>query len=168
MAFTVETFFEEDGEVMERTNEGGSQIRGTGETPKLARVRKEREQESLGGPLLNRLMMGDLIAVGEMGEDGNKDLDLVQEVVATMRALRERTLMVRSDEELKHDTETLVGAKKKMNVLKENAQNRDKMREAGMALQLFRTMIKTKDGKKSALFKTMNGKEDGGRSEETD
>ena len=75
--------------------------------------------------------------------------------------------MVRSDEELKHDTETLVGAKKKMNVLKENAQNRDKMREAGMALQLFRTMIKTKDGKKSALFKTMNGKEeDGGRSGE--
>ena len=45
MAFTVETFFEEDGEVMERTNEGGSQIRGTGETPKLARVRKERERE---------------------------------------------------------------------------------------------------------------------------
>ena len=43
-----------------------------------------------------------------------------------------------------------------MKVLKENAQNRDKMREAGMTLQLFKTMIKTKAGKTSELFKTMN------------
>ena len=54
-----------------------------------------------------------------------------------------------------------------MKVLKENAQNRDKMREAGMTLQLFKTLIKTKAAKPRELFKTMNGdEEDGERSEE--
>ena len=53
-----------------------------------------------------------------------------------------------------------------MKVLKENAQNSDKMREAGMTLQLFKTLIKTKAWKTSELFKTMNGEEDGERSAE--
>ena len=52
-------------------------------------------------------------------------------------------MSVRSDEELKQDKDTLVAAKKKMKELEMKAQNRDKLREAGRALQLFRTLTKT-------------------------
>ena len=66
--------------------------------------KQEREQESFGDPLSNRLMMGDWGAVGEMSEDVDKDSELVQEVMEILRALRERTLMERTDEERKQDT----------------------------------------------------------------
>ena len=42
---------------------------------------------------MNRLMMVDWAAVGEMSAGVNKDMEFVQEVVEILRALRERTLM---------------------------------------------------------------------------
>ena len=88
-------------------------------------------------PLLQRLLNGDWAAVGEMAEGVKKDEELLQEVVGMLRNLKEKTLSIRTVEEIKRDADSLQGAKVEMGELKDHAQSRDAMREAGMTFELF-------------------------------
>ena len=93
-----------------------------------------------GDPLLSRLMTGDWNAVDEMAEDINKALDTVQEVEGEMQALKEKTLLGRTDEELKRDKDALFKARWTMKTLEKWAQKRDNLRAAGITLQLLKTL----------------------------
>ena len=55
----------------------------------------EGETGDFDDPLTNRLMTGDMSAVGKMSEDINKYLSTVQEVVMKTRDLREKTSLER-------------------------------------------------------------------------
>ena len=118
----METFFEEAREGMGNSTEGGSQKRGTGEMHQLGKIRKDREKkrstsrrsEPFEDPLLQRLMMGDWAAMGEMAEGIKKDEELVREVTAILQGLKERANGIRTDGEVKREAGNLQGAKKKV------------------------------------------------------
>ena len=145
MAFAADTFFEEDREGAEKSTEGGSRRRVKGEKKRTERIRKsmgKKRPNELGpeqdvDPLLQRLLNGDWAAVGEMAEGVKKDEELLQEVVGMLRNLKEKTLSIRTVEEIKRDADSLQGAKVEMGELKDHAQSRDAMREAGMTFELF-------------------------------
>ena len=96
----------------------------------------ELQPKPFVGPLLQRLLNGDWAAVEEMAEEIRKDEEIIREVVAILQNLREKTQSVLTAEDVKRDAEVIQEAKVKMGELKDHAQNRDAMREAGMTIEV--------------------------------
>ena len=65
-------------------------------------------------PIIAKTDDGDLEAVGEMTAEIKKDGELIQEVMATLQDLTEKTQWVRKDDEIKQDAECLREAKKRL------------------------------------------------------
>ena len=116
---------------MGNSTEGGSQMGDremsqSGETGRMGKRTRLTDQdrewsgepdtdaEPFGDPLLQRLMMGDWGAVGEMAEDLKNDEELAQELMATLQDLKEKNKSVRTDEEIRQEGECLREAKKRM------------------------------------------------------
>ena len=56
------------------------------------------------------------------------------------QVLKEKTLIIRTEEETKRDAEVLQEAKVAMGELKDHAQNRDGFRDEGSALGIFKML----------------------------
>ena len=129
-------------------------MRWAGGMQHLCKIRKIREKkrladmesESFGDPLLQRLMTGGWAEVGEMAEEIEKDEELIREVIATLRDFRAQSLKIRTEGEIAQDKESLQEEKKKMGKLRIHAQRRDELREACMALSIFRTLVEQNEG----------------------
>ena len=85
-------------------------------------------------------MTGHWAAVGEMAEEIQKDEEPILEVMITLQELKEKTKIIRTDDEVKRGTESLQGTKKTQK-LRRRAQKRDDLRIAGMAMSRPRAMF---------------------------
>ena len=95
--------------------------------------------EETSDPLLNRLMTGYWDAVDEMSAEVEEDCKTVQEIVERMQKIQEKSLLGRTNEELAQDREELRTSKSQIRDLNDKSQTRDKLRRAGMTLQLYKT-----------------------------
>ena len=112
--------------------------------------------ESLNGtgdPLLNRLMTGDLDAVGKMSEEVEDDHKTVLEIVERMKKVQEKAFLGRTDGELAQDREALRLSKSEMGTLDTRTHSRDKLRKAGMTLQLFKTICEVRELKREEALR---------------
>ena len=103
-----------------------------------------------------------------MSEDINKDMDTVQEIKVKMLAMEEKILLERTGEERKQDKIATAKARMMMNILEKRAQNRDQMRQAGITLQLYKTLIKMHTQKRKECLKILyeTGEERDGNGEQ--
>ena len=111
---------------------------------------KEDSSEGTGDALLNRYMTGDWDAVGQMGEQVDEDRKIVLEIVDRMKEVRKKTLLGRTNEELMQDREAVELAKRQIRALGARTHTRNKLRKAGMALQLFKTRCESRELKRES------------------
>ena len=103
---------------------------------------KERQRElhpkPVVDPLLQRLMNGDWAAVEEMSKEIAQDGETIQEVGLMIQDLKWETRSVLTRDDIQQDAEVIQEAKATVEGLKEHAQNRDAIREAGIAREAER------------------------------
>ena len=168
-AFVVETFFTEDEEQEEevvredhQVSEGRSRFRFRRKTSaERARakqedgepgtdsdgvpIRRAYSEEETADVLLNQLMTGDWDAVGQMAEQVEDDHRIVQEIVERMKDIQAKTKTGRTNEELMQDREAVESAKRQIRALDARTHTRNKLRKAGMTLQLYKTRCELRE-----------------------
>ena len=122
----------------------GSRGRSKGGDPRTERIRnptkrrrlKELKPKPPVGPLLQRLLNGDWASGGEITEEIRKGEEITRSVSVMVRNLKEKARIILTADDIKRDAGVVQEAKVKMGELKDHAQNRDAMREAGMTIEV--------------------------------
>ena len=98
----------------------------------------EDSTEEVEDVLLNQLTKEDWNAVGRMTEQVEADQKFALELVGRMGELQAKPEEGRTNEELMQDREVLESAKRQLRILDARTYNRNKLRKAGMALELYK------------------------------
>ena len=75
----------------------------------------------------------------QMDEQVEEDHMIVLEIVGRMTEVQAKTQIGRTNEELTQDREAVESAKRQIRALAARTHTRNKLRKAGMALQLYKT-----------------------------
>ena len=85
---------------------------------------------------MQRLLNGDWASGGEITEEIRKGEEITRSVSVMVRNLKEKARIILTADDIKRDAGVVQEAKVKMGELKDHAQNRDAMREAGMTIEV--------------------------------
>ena len=110
--------------------------------------RKGDSTEEAEDVLVDQLMKGDWNAVGRMAEQVGADQELLGELTEGMQEIQEKPEEGSSNEELMQDRESIDSAKRQLRVLDARTYTRNKLRKAGVALQLYKTRCELREKNK--------------------